>query len=175
MKPVRMVALGVAFGAVWLLVLFAGGADKGRVGAEIVGKPVPPVRGRTLDGDRYDIETQRGKWVVVNFFATWCVPCRIEHPEFMEFARRHGRAGDATIVQVVIDDDPEEVARFFRREGRLWPVIVGDTGKIAIEFGMTAVPETYLTSPDGIVVAKWISSITADQLDEAIRRGGSSS
>ena len=105
----------------------------------------------TLDGDSFDLDRLRGQWVVVNFFATWCVPCRQEHPELVSFHRRHTQAGDAAVVSVVFDDDHGEVQDFFDANGGTWPVVVGDEGQIALDYGVSGVPESFLVDPTGVV------------------------
>jgi cytochrome c biogenesis protein CcmG/thiol:disulfide interchange protein DsbE len=136
--------------------------------SELLGKLVPPVSGQALDGATYDIDDHRGEWVVVNFFASWCAPCRQEHPELVEFAERHATSGDASVVSVAFSDRAEDANAFFEELGGEWPVLTEDTGGIGIDFGVTGVPETYLVAPDGTVVANWVSTIDADTLDETI-------
>ncbi|MCU0309685.1 MAG: TlpA family protein disulfide reductase [Acidimicrobiales bacterium] len=137
--------------------------------ANAVGRAVPPVVGTTLDGETYDIDRFRGEWVVVNFFATWCVPCRVEHPELVRFSDQHQVADDGvSVVSVAYDDDDAAIRDFFAEEGGDWPVLVGEgTGRIALDFGVTGVPESYVVDPSGRVVAKF-TGVTADALDEVI-------
>ncbi len=139
------------------------------IGRSAVGKPAPPIAGMTLAGDVFDLDDQRGRWVVVNFFATWCAGCIQEHPELVAFSERHA-AGDAIVVTVAFDDSPEAVRGFFERAGGDWAVLAGDVGSVPVNYGVTAVPETYLVSPAGYVVDKLVgaSGVTADRLDARI-------
>lgn len=152
----------------FIVFLFTRDTGERALDSPIVGELVPPVAGPTLAGDTYDIDDHRGKWVVVNFFASWCGPCRLEHPELVELEQRHADSGDLEVVSVAFDDTPEEATDFFDELGGDWPVLVEDTGGTGIAFGVTGVPETYLVAPDGTVVAKWVSQITADGVDDAI-------
>jgi cytochrome c biogenesis protein CcmG/thiol:disulfide interchange protein DsbE len=171
----RHVARWVALGAGLVLMAFVvvlatrPSADERPIAGELVGQPVPPVAGPTLDGSSYDIDAERGRWVVVNFFATWCTPCLIEHPELVRFSEEHVATDDAQVVSVAFQDQPEALEEFFADNGGDWPVIVGDTGRTAIDFGVTGVPESYLVAPDGVVVAKF-EGVTADRLDQVIDR-----
>jgi cytochrome c biogenesis protein CcmG/thiol:disulfide interchange protein DsbE len=169
--PARWVALGVGAGMVAFVVLLATrpSADERPIASELVGRPVPAVTGPTLDGGTYDIDRSRGRWVVVNFFATWCVPCQVEHPELVAFERAHAGRGDAEVVSIAFQDSPEDLRAFFERNGGDWPVVVGDTGRLAIAFGVTGVPESYVVAPDGRVVAKF-EGVTADGLEQVISR-----
>lgn len=134
----------------------------------LVGRVAPPIDGPTLHGEPFRLSTMKGRWVLVNYFATWCVPCQREHPELVEFDRRHARTGDAGVVSVVFDDDPEEVARYFDRNGGDWPV-VPDDGRVALSYGVAGIPESYLVDPDGFVVAKITGGVSADGLDALLR------
>jgi cytochrome c biogenesis protein CcmG/thiol:disulfide interchange protein DsbE len=145
--------------------------DQRQPEALIVGKAVPAVVGTTLTGDHYDIDSRRGSWVIVNFFASWCTPCKIEQPELVKFAKEHAAAGDVKVVSVVFQPDDEAVVRdFMAKSGATWPVIGGDTGSIALSFGVTAVPETYLVTPAGQVVTKYEAGLTAASLDAQIQK-----
>jgi len=139
--------------------------------SRLLGRPAPPIDGVTVTGDDFHLDDLRGRWVVVNYFATWCVPCVIEHPELVKFDQRHRVTGDARVVSVVFDDDPAAVRRFFDRHGGDWPVVVDD-GSIALSFGVAGVPESYLVDPDGFVVSKIIGGVVADDL-EALVAGAS--
>jgi cytochrome c biogenesis protein CcmG, thiol:disulfide interchange protein DsbE len=134
----------------------------------LIGKVVPPLAGETLAGGNFDIDDHQGRWVVVNFFATWCVPCRIEHPELDAFDREHRRTGDAVLVSVLFDDDPASARTFFDRNGGDWPVVLDRDGLIASAFGTPKVPESYLVTPGGRVAAKFTGGVTQDGLDRAI-------
>jgi cytochrome c biogenesis protein CcmG/thiol:disulfide interchange protein DsbE len=136
--------------------------------SDLLGHLAPDVTGTTTDGDVFAIDAERGRWVVVNFFSTTCVPCIQEHPELVAFQRRHAAAGDATVVSVAFDDSAANVARFFEENGGDWPVLVADTGAIAVRFGVTGVPESYLVAPSGVVVSKFIGGVRADDLEARI-------
>jgi cytochrome c biogenesis protein CcmG/thiol:disulfide interchange protein DsbE len=134
----------------------------------LVGRAAPPLAGQTLDGATFDIADHRGEWVLVNFFATWCGPCQREHDDLSAFHDRHAGAGDASVVSVVFDDTTEDARAFFEEEGGNWPVVVGDQGDIALDYGVIKVPESYLVSPDGVVVKKLIGGVTQEFLEELL-------
>ncbi len=166
--PTRWVALGVGVVlALLVAVLFTRTPGGESAASPVLGRLVPPVAGPTLSGDPYDIDDHRGEWVVVNFFASWCGPCRQEHPELVDFAADADRL-DASVVSVAFDDTEADAREFFETLGGSWPVLVEGTAGVGVDFGVTGVPETYLVAPDGTVAARWVSQITATGLSDAI-------
>lgn len=155
--------------AAFVAVLATGGDDDG-VRSTLIGQPAPAIAGETIDGGTYDLADQQGEFVVVNFFATWCVPCIREHPELVEFDERHRSEGDASVVSVVFDSRPAQVREFFDRNGGDWPVVVDPDGRTALDYGVAGVPESYLVAPDGRVLVKIEGGVTADDLDRLLRQ-----
>lgn len=155
--------------AVFVVILATREPSANRIASTpLLGKRAPAIEGTTLTGDEFSLDDLHGRWVVVNFFATWCVPCIQEHPELVSFQRRHAQVGDASVVSVVAGDEPDTVAAFFEKNGGDWPVLSIDTGRVALEYGMVKVPESYLVDPDGIVQAKIIGGVTSTGLDQLI-------
>lgn len=140
------------------------------VDSPLVGRAAPALEGATLDGGRFSLADEAGRFTLVNFFATWCVPCQREHDDLARFDRRHRAVGDAGVVTVVFEDSTDAAREFFEREGGDWPVIVGDQGDIALDFGVGKVPESYLIGPDGRVLAKIVGGVTDEGLDELLLR-----
>ena len=164
------IVLPVAVAFALLIVLLATGepASERAANSTAVGRLAPLIEGEDLDGTWFDIDDHRGQWVVVNFFSTTCVPCIVEHPELVAFAEERAITGDAVVVSVAFDDASANVRDFFLANGGEWPVITTDTGSIAVDYGVTAVPESYLVAPSGVVAAKLIGGITKDDLDNQI-------
>ncbi len=136
--------------------------------SHLVGGIGPAIVGETITGDTFDLDLERGRWVVVNFFSTTCVPCIVEHPELVKFQNAHSEAGDATVVSIAFDDSADNVREFFREYGGGWPVLVEGTGTFAVSYGVAQVPESYLIAPSGLVVDKLIGGIVQDDLESRI-------
>jgi cytochrome c biogenesis protein CcmG/thiol:disulfide interchange protein DsbE len=158
---------------VLVLVLALGESGSPDSRSPLLGEPAPEVVGTTIDGEAFDLADHRGEWVVVNFFASWCAPCRLEHPELVRFAADH--EDEATVVSLAFEDEEEDARAFFEDLGGDWPVLVEDTGGTGISFGITAVPETFLVDPDGTVRDKWISNVTAADLEIGLEQAAGSS
>ena len=134
----------------------------------VVGKEAPAVNGRALIGERFDMGAT-DRWVMVNFFATWCVPCIQEHPELRAFAEAHAKDGTAEVVSVAYGDTSARVRDFFAKRGGGWTVLDADGGRTALDWGVTKVPESFLVSPTGVVVERFEGGVTRKGLDAYIR------
>src|SRR6478609_4471669 len=167
----RNAAIAVGVVMVALIALLATRGTNEPISSKIVGQAAPGFSGETTDGSTFTLANHRGEWVLVNFFATWCVPCRLEHPELVKFANEH--SGDPVqVVSVAYGNDQADTIReFFARQGGTWPVVPSDTGRVALDYGVTGVPETYIVAPSGLVVGR-LEGVTADELDQIIDAAG---
>jgi cytochrome c biogenesis protein CcmG/thiol:disulfide interchange protein DsbE len=168
-RPTLIAAVVVGIVVALLVVLLATRDPAGDriASADLVGKPAPAIGGEVVVGEPFDLGAT-DRWVVVNFFATWCVPCIREHPELRAFSEEHAETGDARVVSVVYDEKASEVEAFFEREGGDWTVFDADEGRTAFEWGVAKVPESYLVAPTGIVVERFVGGVTQQGLDATI-------
>jgi cytochrome c biogenesis protein CcmG/thiol:disulfide interchange protein DsbE len=134
----------------------------------LIGQVAPTVAGSTIEGDEVSTTDQRGRWVVLNFFASWCTPCLEEHPELAAFDAAHRAEGDAILISVTFDDTAEKARDFFEERGGDWPVIDDPDNAIGVAFGVAQVPETFLISPDGVVRRRLVGGVTRQQIEDAI-------
>ncbi len=140
------------------------------VDTPLVGQVAPALAGPTLAGGSFHLQAWHGRWVVVNFFASWCAPCQQEQPELVAFAYAHRSPADAALVGVVFDDSASTARSFMRSTGATWPAVVDGDGQIALDYGVRGPPETFIVSPGGIVVAHFDGPMTNAALDYWLAR-----
>jgi thiol-disulfide isomerase/thioredoxin len=129
-------------------------------------KPAPRARGTTLDGEPFDLATLRGKVVVVNFWASWCAPCRGEAPALEQVYREH-KAQGVEFAGVDIKDDPEPAKAFVRKFKVGYPSIVDQDGQVTLAFRdvpPNAVPSTLILDRQGRIAASVIGATTYGRL-----------
>jgi cytochrome c biogenesis protein CcmG/thiol:disulfide interchange protein DsbE len=137
------------------------------VGNAGAGDPAPALKGTTLDGAAFDLATLRGRPVVVNFWASWCVPCRNEFPLFKDALAAHVASGLA-IVGAIFNDDPANARKFVATAGASWPSVTDPDGSIAEAWRMVAPPQTYFVGRDGIIASRQIGEVTRADLDRQL-------
>ena len=166
----RWVAVTVGVVMLLLIAVLAtrkSAADK-QAESPLLGHPAPALSGTAINGGNVSLDGLRGKWVLVNFLASWCVRCTEEHPELVKFTQRHLAAGDAQVVGVIFDDTAGNVRGFFKRLGGTWPVLDDPGGHVALEYGVRGPPESFLIDPNGFAVSKIVGQVTADGLDRLL-------
>lgn len=170
MSGPKIAVVVVAAVVVSLVALLATSSnDPDRVTASpLINHQAPSITGTDTEGRPVDLAKYRGQWVVVNFFGTWCPPCVAEHPELLRFDQIHRGVGDASIVSVAYNEDPAIVRAFFQSNGGTWPVVAEGRESFALAYGVVKLPETFLISPEGVVVMKFSAAVTAAELDAAL-------
>lgn len=173
-----MAAWGVVVFAVVMAAVFASrfGSDPNLVPSPLIGQPAPGFALPPLDGgEPAAIPAGDGEIVVVNFFASWCLECRLEHDDLVAVAEGFADSG-VRFVQIAYQDAVTDANGFLDELGRSPATLYLDDpgGRAAIAFGVFGVPETYFIDPAGIVVGKIQGESTAlllGQTIDAIRRG----
>lgn len=118
-----------------------------------------------LDGNTVQLSALRGQPVIVNFWATWCAPCRIEMPELQEAYTEH--AGDGLVILAVNQmEEPPAVRTFFRDEmGLTFTPVMDVDGTVADQYGAIGLPSTFFIDADGVVTAVHRGVLTRIQID----------
>ncbi len=122
------------------------------------GRPAPEFRLATMSGDSLSLEDLRGRVVVLNFWASWCVPCRVEHPALLQAHNTYDPA-EALVVGVVYQDSRRNAQRFLDRFGGGWASVLDPGTRVAIDFGVYGVPETFFIGRDGSIARKHIGPV----------------
>ena len=135
-----------------------------------VGKPVPRFDLPTLSGDgRVAVADHVGTPMVINFWATWCVPCRTEAPLLERAAKRY--ADRVVFIGVDVRDFNGDAKKFVAEHGLTYLIAYDGPAKLWEPWGITGLPETFFVDGDGTIVAHQVGEITdEDELDEAIRK-----
>ena len=178
MKAVRWAAIGVVILSVALALIFANrfGEDPNLVPSPLLGQPAPSLTLPLLDGSgTFDAAALRDKVVVVNFFASWCLPCREEQPDLSAAANAFA-SRDVVIVEIAYQDEAETALAFLDEFGRSEAAIylADPGGRAAIAYGVFGIPETFFVAKDGTVVGKAIGATDALTLGttiDAVLRG----
>ena len=159
--PVLVVGVMMAAFGVFL---FQG--PPGFLPSPLVGKAAPEFTLPPLDAEAQSFtraELAQGRPTVINFFASWCAPCRVEHPTLQAMAAR----GDVTLYGVDYKDTPEKARAFLDELGNPFGRIAEDRdGRVAIDCGVTGVPETFVVDGNGVIKAHY-----SGPLSDAVVRG----
>jgi thiol-disulfide isomerase/thioredoxin len=127
------------------------------------------VLGTDLDGKQQDLAGYKGKWVVINYWATWCPPCIKELPELERFHNTH-KADKAVVVGMNMEQISEERLRQFLAERQVsFPIVPTKPASSSVFGKLGGMPTTYLINPQGELVAKQEGGITAEELEGFIR------
>lgn len=132
-----------------------------------IGSVAPDFSVTDLDGNPIHLADLRGRPVIVNFWASWCVPCIEEFPLLRDASARH--AGDGLVVVGIVSQDRSQAARdFMERNGATWAAAADPDGRVAEAYGILAPPETYFIGRDGTIVARVLGQFSPATLDDKV-------
>src|SRR5207244_4414136 len=138
-------------------------------------KTVPTFDLTTLDRKQVSSRSLAGKTYVVNFWNSWCIPCRQEQPALKTFYASHRNEPDFAMVGIVRDDDARSIRDYVAANSITWPVAFDPSGSAGLGFGTTGQPETYVISPSGVAACGSIGPVTVAELEnwlQGARAGG---
>jgi cytochrome c biogenesis protein CcmG/thiol:disulfide interchange protein DsbE len=161
-----LIPVAIVGGLMWAFSIFLQQGPPGFLPSQLVGKAAPPFELPALDDKTQSFahaELTQGRPTVINFFASWCTPCRVEHPTLQAMAAR----GDITLYGIDYKDDPVKARAFLEELGNPFGRINEDRdGRVAIDWGVTGVPETFVVDGSGTIKAHYAGPLT----DAVVRR-----
>ncbi|HYM01850.1 MAG TPA: DsbE family thiol:disulfide interchange protein [Stellaceae bacterium] len=162
--PILLFAVLVAYFARAL----TSGRDPSVLPSALIDRPAPQFQLAGLDGaPPLSSDALAGHVVVVNFFASWCVPCRAEHPLLMRLAEQE----HVPLYGIAYKDKPADTAQFLSQLGNPYRQVgLDESGRTGIDFGVYGVPETYIVDQAGHIRFRYVGPLTAETFEREILR-----
>lgn len=159
------VVLFAALAGYFAIALFSG-RDPRELPSALLDKPMPKFDLPSLSGEgRVASASLRGEVVVLNVFASWCAPCRVEHPLLLRLARQE----KLHLVGIAYKDRPEDSRRFLSELGDPYRAIgIDRDGRTGIDFGLYGVPETYVIDRAGHIRKRFVGPLTASAVEREL-------
>lgn len=133
----------------------------------LIGKPAPAFALKDLAGKSLKLADFKGKVVLIDFWATWCVPCRVEIPHFVELQKKYASKG-FSVIGISMDDTPEPVPAFAKKYGMNYPVVVGDAALGDQYGGILGLPTAFVIDRGGIIRQRYDGITSADTFEKAV-------
>jgi len=137
--------------------------DPGEIPSPLIGTQAPVFELLDLDGETVNLSQFRGQPVLINFWATWCQPCVVEHPVLVDGARRY--QGRAQFLGIIYQDETEKIKRFMAVRGGWGSTLVDSNSKVALAYGVYGAPETFILDRHGRIVEKVTGAMSPSHLD----------
>jgi peroxiredoxin len=136
----------------------------------VQGVQAPDFTLTSVDGGRVRLSEFRGKAVVLNFWATWCSPCRTEMPWFVDLEKQYGKEGLVVLGVAMDDSEPATIAKFASELGVNYPVLLG-TNQVSDDYGdVQYLPTTFYIGRDGAIVDKMTGLLDRKEIEQAVRK-----
>ncbi|MDP6931262.1 MAG: redoxin domain-containing protein [Myxococcota bacterium] len=163
----KILGVGIAVTAPLFWVLVQGfGQDPRALPSVLEGRAAPAFTLDTLQGESVSLGSLEGRPVVLNFWATWCQPCAQEHPILSATARRYRNHVD--FYGVLYQDEPTRARMVVERQGEDYPTLVDPEGRVAIDYGVGGVPETFILDGQGQIHRKITGPVHEQELLEIL-------
>ena len=143
-------------------------------GGKLLNQPAPDFTLNALDGRPLKLSDYRGKAVLLNFWATWCEPCKIEMPWFVDLQKKYGPEG-LQVVGIAMDDSaPKDIADFAQKLGVNYPILIGKE-EVGTEYGgVQYLPSTFYISRDGKILERVFGLVSRSEIESNIQKALSS-
>ncbi len=141
-----------------------------RMVGDVRGTLAPDFELTTLDGRRVKLSDYRGKAVLLNFWATWCSPCKVEMPWFVELQKKYGSDGLVILGVAMDDSETPKIAQFASEMGVNYPVLLG-TDKVSEEYGnVEFLPTSFYINREGTIVGKGTGLLGRSEIEDNVRK-----
>jgi cytochrome c biogenesis protein CcmG, thiol:disulfide interchange protein DsbE len=168
----RLVLIAVIIGPILGLLAFGFTRDARYITSPLLAKPATPFTVTLFDGRKVTLEELRGKAVFLNFWASWCLPCRAEARE-LEAAWQKVKDTDMVFIGVALQDTDKNALEFLKEFDVTYPNGKDESGKIAVDYGTWGIPESFFIDPQGRITYKHVGGIRAalvlTKLEEAAK------
>jgi thiol-disulfide isomerase/thioredoxin len=168
-NPLALVVVAV-IAAAMLYVGFHAARRSGPTQASTRSSPAPDFTLESLDGKSVRLSDLRGKAVLLNFWATWCGPCKIETPWLVELQNQYGAQGLQVIGVAMDDSGKDDIAKFAKDMGVNYPVLLGKEAVGDAYGGVPALPESFFIGRDGKIVDKIIGLKGRSEIEDSIKK-----
>jgi cytochrome c biogenesis protein CcmG, thiol:disulfide interchange protein DsbE len=162
------IGLFLALAGLFFWAMFGQRVDKHA--SALIGKPAPTFVLPAMKGGNLDLAAYRGKAIIINFYASWCAPCRVEHPQLMQLSRDRR----FVLLGVSYRDDPAKTAAYLDELGDPFlQSAIDRQGDVGVQFGLAGVPETFVIGADGTVLTRHQGEVTAKVAGELAKLAAS--
>jgi cytochrome c biogenesis protein CcmG/thiol:disulfide interchange protein DsbE len=161
------IAIVVALAALVVVLTLSFRRDPRDIRTGTVGKPAAAFTLQKLDGSG-ELRVEPGaKVYVLNFWASWCIPCKEENPALVRMYERY-RGSDVEFIGVLYQDSAENGRAYVRDNGVVWPTVNDENGRVAFSYGVRGIPETFFVGRDGVIAGRHYGPIDEVTLARAI-------
>ena len=169
-KNLRLIGMVTVLTLILVSVVVAAGPGSQKPAAQ-VGRVAPDFSLKSMEGNTQNLKSviNKNKVTILNFWATWCPPCRAEIPEFIEFARKY-QAEKVALVAVNLQEDSKKVTEFANNAGMNFPILLDSNGKVAQTYQIYAIPTTIFIDGSGVIREKVEGALSLSQLESIYRK-----
>ena len=141
-----------------------------KLAGDVHGVKAPDFDLRTLDGSKVKLSDFRGKAVLLNFWATWCPPCKVEMPWFVDLQNKYGKDGLVVLGVAMDDSEASKIAAFAHEMGVNYPVLLGND-QVSDDYGNVQVlPTTFSIDRNGMVVDKMAGLLSRQEIEQQVQK-----
>ena len=170
-RIVLLSAAGVFIAALMFLLAYGlsnRSSPTGRSGQQLIGSIAPIVDGELIDGNTFSYPEVDSPVMVINFWASWCPPCRRETPSFEKLWRGY-KEENVVFLGINVQDSKEDALRYIDEFDVTFPNLLDSDGTITVDYGVTGLPVTFFVASDRKIISRWVGSISEERLDNKIK------